>query len=214
MVSFDIDGTLTLGHGWVLIADQFGRRPAYEHTTARFARGEIGEDTHLSNLLALAEGHTVGEVEAILEVTPKVKNIAMTVRELGRRGIRSTLLTHNPPYVCAWYARRYGFEAYEGCESPEPLDGVIGPPGTVHADKLRSLHRLLRETGVGPQAVVHVGDSRSDLDVFRAVGGGIALNSHITEVRSGADATVDSDDLSDVLLALDHLVPRSAGLRP
>lgn len=58
---------------------------------------------------------------------------------------------------------------------------------------------------------MHVGDSRPDLEVFHEVGGGVAFNSHIPEVRAGSDATIDSDDLSDLLLVLDRLTPRSSG---
>ena len=208
LVTFDIDGTLTVGHGWVWVADRFGRRDAYDRTTDLFRQRKIGEDEHLSNLLAIAEGHTVQEVEAVLQTTPKMAHIQETLEELRRRGSRSALLTHNPGYVCEWYQRTFGFDLYEGCETPPALDGRIPPPGRVKADKLGSLERLLERAKVASDRVAHVGDSRSDLGVFRRVGGGVAWNSRIREVREGADATVDSEDLADVLKALDHVLPR------
>ena len=211
MVSFDIDGTLTLGHGWTLIADRFGRRAAYDRTTALFARRAIGEDEHLANLLSIAEGHSVEEVETILEATPRMQHIAETVRELASRGLRAALLTHNPPYVCEWYVRRFGFEMYEGCASPPPVNGVIPSPGRIHADKLASLERLVARASVAKDVWIHAGDGRSDLAVFGRVGAGIAVNSHLREVREGADAVVDSEDLSDILRVIGRLRPRPKG---
>lgn len=210
LVTFDIDGTLTLVHGWSLIAERFGRTAAYERTTARIARGEIGEDEHLASLLSLAIGHSVGEVEAVLEATPTIAHIGETVRALRSRGIRSAILSHNPPYVCGWYARTFGFDDYEGCEVPPPVEGRIPPPGSVRAEKPDFLRRLLRRVGEPAHAVLHVGDSLPDLAVFAKVGGGVALNSPIAEVRRGADAVIDSEDLRDLLPVVDRLTPHPA----
>lgn len=208
MVTFDIDGTLTLGHGWQFVADRFGRRAAYDRTTAKFGRGEVGEDEHLANLLAIADGHTVAEVEKVLEETPKPRHIRETVDALQGRGIRSALLSHNPLYVCDWYARTFGFGAYEGCDSPPPVNGVIPAPGKLRADKVASLTRLLARTGVPAAKVIHVGDGRPDAEVFRRVGAGVAFNSRVPAVREEADAVVDSEDLADLLAVVDRLRPR------
>ena len=213
LVSFDIDGTLTEGHGWAFLADRFDRRADYDRTTEGFRRGAVDEDHHLANLLALAEGHTIWEVEEVLASTPKVGHIRETVGALQERGVRTALLTHNPPYVCAWYARTFGFEAFEGCDVPPPVAGRIPAPGPMHADKVGSLLRLLAATRCAAVDAVHVGDSHSDLQVFRRVGAGIAFNARLPEVRSGADATVDSEDLSDILPVLERLSPRISGGR-
>lgn len=212
MVTFDIDGTLTLGHGWQVVADRFGRRVPYDRTMALINRGEISEDANLENLLSVATGHTVAEVEEVLAQTPKPAHIAETVRALHDQGIRAALLSHNPAYVCDWYARTFGFDAYEGCETPPPVNGVIPPPGHPRADKVAFLQRLLARTGIPAAAVVHVGDSRPDAVIFGRVGGGIAFNAPLREVREQADAVVDSEDLADILLVLERLTPRTVPL--
>jgi len=102
LVTFDIDGTLTLVHGWRALAEQFGRTEQYERAMARIRAREASEDETIAGLLRIAEGHTVAEVEEVLAKTPKLSGIPGGVQELHDRGIRVALLTHNPPYVTSW----------------------------------------------------------------------------------------------------------------
>ena len=88
LVTVDIDGTLTLRHGWRDIAVAFGRLEAFEDTNRRFFAQEIGEDPHLADLLDLATGHTVAEVTAVVEKTPKLRGIREGVSRLHARGAR------------------------------------------------------------------------------------------------------------------------------
>ncbi|MCI4322611.1 MAG: HAD-IB family phosphatase [Thermoplasmata archaeon] len=209
LVTFDIDGTLTLGHGWRFLAAQRGRTPAYESTTSRYLDGRIGEDEHLQNLIRLAEGATAPELEEILERTPKLGHIPETVNSLHSEGVRVALLSHNPEYICRWYERRFGFDDQGGTPSAEPVgDGPVPFPGTVRADKPAALRRLLDRAHRTASETAHVGDSRSDGELFRLVGGGIALNSPDASVREAADAVVVSEDLAAVLAPLGSLHPR------
>ncbi|HEY6239134.1 MAG TPA: hypothetical protein VIZ68_08125, partial [Thermoplasmata archaeon] len=66
LVTFDLDGTLTRVHGWSEIARFVGREPQRAESNRRFFSREIGEDVHLKNLLDLAVGHTVLELEGVL----------------------------------------------------------------------------------------------------------------------------------------------------
>lgn len=187
LVTVDIDGTLTLVHGWRKIAERFGRVPEYLETNGRFQRREIGEDPHLADLLALSRGHSVAEVEFALEATPRLEGIAEGIAELHRAGVRVALLTHNPPYVARWYAREFGFDDLEGTVVPEPAPGEpIRIPGSVHADKVGGLKRLGIRLGVGLQATVHVGDGWSDAALFPLIGAGVALNSPYPAVDAAA----------------------------
>jgi phosphoserine phosphatase len=208
LVTFDIDGTLTTVHGWQRLADRVGRRPDYEATQARFHRHEIGEDEHLSNLLRLADGLRVLEVEAILESTPRIDGIADAVRAWHARGTRVALLSHNPDYVCAWYARTFGFDGFAGTTVPSPVDGRLYLPAPVRANKLEGLDELLRRWSLRPGDVAHVGDGWADAALFPRVGAGIALNSRFPEVEAAADLVVRARSLRDLPDRLEGLVPR------
>jgi phosphoserine phosphatase len=209
LVTVDIDGTLTRGHGWRAIAEAFGALPAFEETTRRFHAREIDEDQHLANLLNLATGHTVQEVEVVVDRTPKLAGIREGVQRLHEVGARVALLSHNPSYVTRHYRRQFGFDDDEGVDAQPIVAGRIGPPMGVHADKSGGLRALIDRAGVGAREVVHVGDGWADAALFPRVGGGVALNSRLDSVRSAADLVLASDDFRHVVEALGRMVPRA-----
>ncbi|HEY1198688.1 MAG TPA: HAD family hydrolase [Thermoplasmata archaeon] len=208
LVTIDIDGTLTRTHGWREIAVAFGQLGGFEETNRRFFAHQIGEDVHLADLLALATGHTVAEVETVLERTPKLAGIPEGVAQLRDRGARVALLTHNPTYVADWYRRTFGFDDAEGVAAQTVDGGRIGPPVGVRADKPGGLRALLSRHPVPPALVAHVGDGWSDAEVFRLVGGGVALNSRYPEVDRAADLVLVTQDFRDVVEGLSRLAPR------
>lgn len=209
LVTVDIDGTLTLVHGWAEIARTFGRSEAFEATTRRFNAHEIGEDEHLTNLLDVAEGHAVAEVEEVLARTPKLSGIAEGVAELHAAGAWVALLSHNPTYVADWYRRTFGFDDFEAVAGQPVVDGRIGFASGVRADKPGGMRALLLRYDVPATAAVHVGDGASDAEVFRIVGGGVALNSPDPEVRRQADLVVTTRDFRDVAQGILRLRPRT-----
>ena len=209
LVSFDLDGTLTTEHGWLAVARATHRLPEYERSQAAFFGRSIGEDAHLDDLLALAVGMRVVDLEAILATTPKIAGISATLGALRRAGVRVALLTHNPEYVCAWYARTFGFDDFEGVDGHRVEDGRIVGNGPAHADKLTGLARLLRRTGARATEAAHVGDGWADAAIFPHVGFGVAFHTALPEVRRAADATVDGSDLGAILPALASARPRS-----
>ena len=208
LVTVDIDGTLTLGHGWKPIARSFGRLSAFEETNRRFFAREISEDAHLTNLLAITTGHTVAEVEAILAQTPKLAGISVGLADLHERGAHVVLLTHNPDYVADWYRRTFGFDGFEAVSAQRVQDGVIGPPLGVRADKPGGLRALLAREEVSAAAAVHVGDGWSDAELFRLVGGGVAVNTPYPEVARAADLALTTRDFREVATGISHLRPR------
>ena len=208
LVTFDIDGTLTDGHGWRFLAERTGQLPAFEESNQAFRAHRLDEDAHLVDLLNLAAGLTVAEVEAILEVTPRVDGIAETVEQLHARGARVAILSHNPEYVCAWYQGRFGFDDSEGTGGTRLVDGRIARYETVHAAKLAGLERLLARAGADARSTVHIGDGWADIPIFRAVGAGVALNRAPDEVREAADARLRPKRLTELLPLLDALRPR------
>ncbi len=209
LVTIDIDGTLTLVHGWRRIAEAFGRVSLFEATRRRFLAHEIGEDEHLADLLDLANGHTIVEVEAVLAATPRLSGVSEGVRALQDLGARVALLTHNPPYVCAWYQKTFGFDDFEGTLGSVEKNGLLTRPGPVRADKLGGLLRLSERAQVPPRETVHVGDGRSDAEVFRRVGGGVAVNAPLPEVQREADVSITTTRFGDVVAAIRSLSPRA-----
>jgi HAD superfamily phosphoserine phosphatase-like hydrolase len=209
LVTVDIDGTLTRGHGWRPIAEAFGRVPEYESSNRRFFSREIGEDEHLADLLAIATGQTVADVEAVVERTPKLRGIREGVEELQAHGARVALLSHNPSYVTRYYRRSFGFDDDEGVEAQELDDDRIGPPEEVRADKHRGLLRLLERANVEARYTVHVGDGWSDGEIFEEVGAGVALNTELPEVVAAATISLATDDFRDVARAIEDLHPRA-----
>ncbi len=208
LVTFDLDGTLTTEHGWLEIARATGTLAAFERTQRAFRAREVDEDTHLNDLLALAEGFRVTEIEEVLARTPKVAGIPATLSALHEDGVRLALLTHNPDYVCAWYARTYGFDDYEGTNGRRVRAGRIVPDGPAHAGKIEGLDRLRARSKIAAGAVAHVGDGWADAAVFPHVGYGIAFRSGRPEVRRAADAVVDGSDLTALLAVLEAARPR------
>jgi phosphoserine phosphatase len=208
LATVDIDGTLTIGHGWRPIAIEFAELPAYERTNARFFGREIGEDEHLTDLLALAAGHTIEEVVRVVDRTPRLTGISEGIRSLRAHGIRVALLTHNPPYVLDRYRELFGFDDGDGVDAQVITGGRIGPPLGVRADKASGLRRLLARAGTTAHRTVHVGDSWSDAEIFAKVGAGIALNSSQPEVRAAADVVLDTTDFRPVAETILHLRPR------
>ena len=208
LVTVDIDGTLTVGHGWRPIAQAFGGQAAFEESNRRFFAGEIGEDAHLTNLLRITTGRTVAEVETILGATPKLDGISEGIAELHGRGARIDLLTHNPDYVADWYRRTFGFDGFAAVTAQPVIDGRIGLPIDVHADKPGALHSLLAREQVPARSVVHVGDGRSDAALFPLVGAGVALNSPYADVRLAADLALTTNDFREVVLGISRLRPR------
>ena len=212
LVSLDLDGTLTAVHGWRFLARELGKEPEYERANALFFSGERSEDEHLRTLLGLAEGVPIARIEEILERTPKISGITQAVRTLRDRGVLPVLLTHNPGYVCEWYARRFGFVDWDGTTdrtAPEVVGGVVRGPGGIRADKPRGLARLLDRHGLEAGQAAHAGDGRADAEIFPRVGFGIAVNSPLPDVERAADVALRITDLRRLVARLAEATPRN-----
>ncbi|MGA8543132.1 MAG: haloacid dehalogenase-like hydrolase [Thermoplasmata archaeon] len=208
LVTVDIDGTLTTIHGWKAIADTLGRTAAYERTQRRFMAHEIGEDEHLEDMLKIAAGRSLKEVEEAMAGTPRIDRITEGVQLLHDRGSRVALLTHNPPYVCEWYCVRFGFDEFEGAGAQAITGGIIQAPEYVRADKASGLRRLTERNNISASQVVHVGDGWADAAVFPLVGAGVALNSSLPDVEAAADLVLRTRDFREVAVAIEALPPR------
>jgi len=208
LVTVDIDGTLTTVHGWKAIAESLGRLPQFERTQRRFLDQEIGEDEHLEEMLEIVAGTPWTEVENALATTPRIAKISDGVEAFHAQGSRVALLTHNPPYVCEWYCRRFGFDDFEGTGAQAIVGGLVQAPENVHADKPSGLRRLVTRYHITPEQVVHIGDGWADSALFARVGRFVALNSTIPDVERVADLVLHSRDFTEVAAAVAALPPR------
>jgi phosphoserine phosphatase len=208
LVTVDIDGTLTAGHGWRYLAERLGQRREYEATQLEFVAGRVGEDEHLRNLLRMAEGAPRRAMVRILEETPRVAGIAEGVRRLHALSAHVALLTHNPRYVTDWYRAEFGFDAADGLTgSPQFRAGLVASASEVKADKVGGFRRLSERFGVARGGAAHVGDGAADAQVFPFVGLGVAFGAASPAVRTAADVTVLGRDFRRVVQALERHRP-------
>ncbi len=209
LVTVDLDGTLTVRHGWQTIADHLGRRAEFDRANRRYLAREVGEDEHLFEMLSIATGARLDRIEEALAATERLDGIPEAIGQLHAAGRRVALLTHNPGYVVDWYVARFGFDDSEGTRSQAVVDGVVAAPGPTRAGKLEGLERLAGRAGVTLDQVVHVGDGWVDAELFRRAGAGIALNATRADVERAADRALRTHDLRDVAAVIERLPPRA-----
>jgi phosphoserine phosphatase len=204
LVTVDIDGTLTAGHGWRYLAERRGRLADYHQTQSDFSAGRSDEDVHLRHLLDLATGVSRRELDDIERHTPRVPGIRSGVDRLHSEGCRVALLTHNPTYLCDWYREEFGFDASDGIlHSPKFHAGQAqAPDDRVRVDKPGGARRLAQRFGVPLGATAHVGDGVADAEAFPVVGLGVAFGATDPAVKAAADLIVESRDFRSVVAAL------------
>lgn len=200
VVSFDIDGTLTLGHGWFYIATALGRVESFRRSAAAFRRHEIDEDEHLTNLLNIAAGFPAVRVVEALRKTPRIENIPEGLQKLKNAGIRPYLLTHNPSYVCKWYVEEFGFSGYKGAMQAVRKGTICRTSG--HADKVEWMRQICSRENIDPSGMMHVGDGDSDASVFALVGGGVAVNSKSRAAIRTSGRSLNTTDMMDIVKAV------------
>lgn len=200
VVSFDIDGTLTLGHGWFYIASVLGRLDSFRKSREAFLRQEIGEDEHLTNLLNLAAGASPSRITEALKKTPRIDRIPEGLARLKEAGLRTYLLTHNPPYVCRWYMEEFGFDGYIGAVQQVRRGRICRT--TSRADKVLWMRKICDREKVSTGEFAHVGDGDSDAAVFEQAGGGIAVNSRSRAAISSAARSLNTTDMTEIVEAV------------
>jgi phosphoserine phosphatase len=208
LVTFDLDGTLTNGHGWESIARAAGRLDEFRAINRRFLARETGEDEHLRDLLEIASGMEIGRFHELLAARSHVVGIPETIAALHERGAMAAVLTHNPKVVCDWYVDAFGFDDAEGTDGVRVVEGRIEVPGPIRADKSAGLAKLLSRHEVSAGSTCHVGDGWADARIFPQVGAGIAFNSRHPDVDRAADVALHDEELTAVVRALDRLPPR------
>ncbi len=185
-VVFDMDGTLTESNlDFALIRRECGipsGTPILEHL-------EEAGAAERERMMGILDAH---ESRAARQCVLR-DGAHQTVQEIGRRGLRTALLTRNSRESMRTVIERFGLR-FDCCLSRE--DGVPKPSP-------EPVLRIARTLGLAPEELLVVGDYVFDVQSGRAAGARTAF------IRTGAHADVPSeadyviDDLRELLALLD-----------
>ncbi|MFG2825101.1 HAD family hydrolase [Kitasatospora sp. NPDC048365] len=207
-VFFDIDGTLVpRTSSSAFLAGFLGHGAEVTRAEDAYAVGDL-DNRQVSELDAAGwAGASEKQVADRLDGLPLVSGIAETVAWCRGNGLVPVLATLAWSPVGSHLADRFGFHAYSGPRL-ETDEGRYTGRVARHFDEYDKRDFALaqaRSLGLDPRACGAVGDSRSDLPLFGSVGLSVAFNAS-EGARAAATATVDSDDLRDVLPVLGRMV--------
>jgi len=212
VVCFDLDGTLVRGTTVSLhLSEWLGHAPLLSELERQYAEGSIDNRTFAERDAAYYKGLHRSEIWRELEDIPVVDGIPQTLEWLRAHEATPLLATVTSSVAAQFFAQRYGFEDYMGCEMGEDTDGrMLGTIQThvVPDDKASFLESWCGAHGQTLAQCAAVGDSRADIPLFRAVGLAIALNATL-EARAAADIVIDSGDLRLIIPALVNWTARS-----
>lgn len=204
VVVFDLDGTLlrdtTVS---LLLAQTMGRADEIERLEREFNAHEISNSVVADTQAQWFAGRSLEEVWRVLEAAPWIGGMAQTFKALRAAGVQLLLGTITWSFAAEMLRERYGFAAHSGTEMAVlggSLSGAVSRYFDEH-DKARFVQEWCSENGYSMSQVAAVGDSRSDIPLFAQVGMSIALNA-TREAREQATQAMDTEDLRDVLVAL------------
>ncbi|MFS2073245.1 HAD family hydrolase [Curtobacterium sp. CT11-133] len=205
IVFFDIDGTLVpSGSTASFLAARLGHQEQLDAAEARYAAGSMTNEQVSVVDAAGWRGVEVDTVAGWLEQLPMIDGVDDVVAWCLGRGVEPVLASLAWAPVSEAIARRYGFTANGGprvAVSGSTYDGTVGAHFDEYDKRDRAL-ALAADRGVPRTRCCAVGDSRSDVPLFDALPSALALNAD-PRARAAATASIESNDLRDVLPWLD-----------
>ena len=205
IVAFDLDGTLAPNTTVCLHLGPWVGHHEIEELERLYDIGELTNVEVAERDAAYYKDRKRSEVWKQLEGLELIEGLEETVAWAKRQGLVPIVATVTMSLAADFLCERFGFAAGSGCELSETSDGVLRGGITRHFsadDKASFVERFAQENGLGMKDVVAVGDGTSDLPLFRAAGFAIALNAS-TNAREMADLEVDTDDLRDLIPAIE-----------
>ena len=200
LVSFDMDGTLTLGttclQYYVGKLNQADRAKELEY----LYKNHIIDDYEIADRYAeMLKGTDKELFDKWTEEIPRMKNIGEAVNKLKLLDFIVGITSVGPIFASEYFKRKFGFDFASGSEhkfingihSGEMIRTLAGK------DKVVILKRISTEKNVKMTEIIAVGDSRSDIPIFERVGFRIALNAD-ENLRSNADLFIKTDDLLEI----------------
>jgi phosphoserine phosphatase len=198
---FDMDGVLIDSRSsWVLVHNHFGTEN--EDSLQAFLRGEIDDMEFIRRDVerweAVRGRVSWDEVKGVLDTAPVFPGAIETLRQLGKRGIRTAIVSGGLRYLAEHIGRKGDVDFVRANAVVVDDDGRLTGEGIVQVPLMEKggvVEEIQEDMGIGPDQTAAVGDSR--VDVRARVS--IAFNPRDAITERTALHTVRSRDLLSVL---------------
>ncbi len=204
LVVLDVDSTLIRHEAIDVLAERAGVGAQVADITARAMNGELDFAESLRARVALLEGLSTDDLDAVrdsLELTPGARTFVRTLRRVGCHvGVVSGGFT----FVTDRFVAELDLD-FAAANTLEVVDGRL--TGRLvgelldRAGKAAALRRFADRFGVPLSQTVAVGDGANDIDMLEAAGLGVAFNAK-SALRAAADTSVNLPYLDSILFVL------------
>lgn len=193
-----------MSSSWSWIHDHYGvdNEESYE----MYCAGIIDEREFMRRDIGMwLEKHpevTAKDIAAQFTTMPLVEGIQETVAALKAEGMRNVIVSGGIDSAAKMISDEFGFDGYIA-DSLEVCDrGILTGEGILHvdlSDKGINVRNFQKKFGIGTENTVSIGNSFTDIPMFENSALSIAFNPIDEKVVEAADATVESDNLADIL---------------
>ncbi len=198
LVTFDLDGTLIETTVFQAAAQGLGFGEEIARFDSHYFAGVLSLEATFMVEHRRFQGLDRQTVHRALDKGPWVQGIEATVQALRSAGKEVWVVTDQPDWAVE-FLERWGIETGVCARTHPRSGGEIGSVARYAFEKWPALADKLDREGIAPDEVCHVGNGSNDVPVFQNVGRGVAFNPTDPWVQAAADATVQGDDLRDVL---------------
>lgn len=198
LVTVDLDGTLIKTTVFQAAAEGLGFGEEIARFDKHYFSGVLSLEATFMVEHRRFQGLDRETVHRALAKGPWVQGIQATVQALRSAGKEVWVVTDQPDWAVGFLAR-WGIEEGVYASTHPRSGGEIGSVERYAFEKWPALADKLDRKGIAPAQVCHVGNGSNDIPVFENVGRGVAFNPSDPSVQAAAVATVEGDDLRDVL---------------
>ncbi len=200
LAAFDLDGTV-LEHdsSWVALHRHFGTTHLGEASLKLYSEGKIDYREFMRrDIGAWPKPVTRDQIDKILSNYKIRKEAPETMQELGRRGIRTALVTSGIDMLAEKVARELGIKHWVANGLQFDKAGRVLPRGVGRVDPTRkdgAYKKMLKTLGVPSKKTIAVGDTIYDLAFLKSAAIGFML-AHTTRVDD--PQIIHIDRLTDI----------------
>ena len=213
LVVFDMDGVLfDYVSSWKWVHDVM--EVDNSHNLQLFKDGKIDEAEFIRRDVALWKtvkpDMSINDVNDALRNMPIIDGLQETIATLRYNDITSVIVSGGIDIAAKRIALGFDFDDYAANTLITNGDGTLAGEGILNvdlSDKGIRMREFMAHYGVPKEETVAIGNSFVDVKMFENAGFSIAFNPIDDEVIRGADVTVESRNIADIL---DHImVPRN-----
>ena len=171
-------------------------------TFERYLRGEFDYLEFMRKDIGFWGHVHINRIQTILNKVPIMSGAEDTFRVLHKEGHVTAIISSGISILAEKLKKKLGIHHVFANELLKDEKGFLtgeGNPVVPLWEKATVLHRLLKTLSIEPEQCAVVGDSIFDVPLFDLAGFSIAFNSKDKRVNNVADATIESDDLRDIL---------------